>query len=265
MDIDKIAFTGSTGTGRAILRAAANSNLKKTTLELGGKSPNIVFKDADITQAVSWAYFGFAYNHGQTCAAGTRVYVQEEIYDEFIEAFKARTAQTKLGDPFDPDTFQGPQISQRQLDTILGYIQSGKEEGAKLEIGGVREDREGFFIQPTIFSNVTENMKIMKEEIFGPVVSIAKFKTEEDAIRLSNNSNYGLAGAVHTRDINTAIRVSGALKAGTVWVNSYNLMHHQLPFGGFKESGVGRELGEAAIAAYTQTKTVSIRLGGHIV
>jgi len=239
MDIDKIAFTGSTGVGRSILKAAANSNLKKVTLELGGKSPNIVFNDADIAQAVSWAYFGYIFNAGQTCAAGTRVYVQEEIYDKFVEAFKARTAQTKLGDPFEADTFQGPQISQKQVERIMGYagpfhpttdlwssqtdlyssyIQSGKDEGAKLEMGGVREDRNGYFVQPTIFSGVTENMKIMKEEIFGPVVSIAKFKTEEEAIKAANSSKYGLAGAVHTNDLNTALRVSSALKAGTVWV-----------------------------------------------
>ncbi|KAL9102138.1 MAG: hypothetical protein Q9163_002669 [Psora crenata] len=262
MDVDKVAFTGSTVVGRQIMKAAASSNLKKVTLELGGKSPNIVFDDADIENAISWANFGIFYNHGQSCCAGSRIYVQEGIYDKFLEAFKKRAAANKVGDPFAPDTFQGPQVSQLQYDRIMGYIDAGKKEGAKVEIGGERHGNEGYFIQPTIFSGVSEDMKIMKEEIFGPVCSIAKFKTEEDAIRVGNTTTYGLAAAVHTRDLNTAIRVSNGLRAGTVWVNQYNMVHHQLPFGGYKESGIGRELGEAALANYTQTKSVSIRLGG---
>jgi len=262
MDIDKVAFTGSTIVGRTIMKAAAASNLKKITLELGGKSPNIVFKDADIEQAISWVNFGIYYNHGQCCSAGTRILVHEDIYDKFLEAFKKRALANKVGDPFGNDTFQGPQVSKLQFDRIMGYIQSGKEEGATLEIGGERHGDKGYFIQPTIFSDVTQDMKIMREEIFGPVCAIAKFKDEEDAIRLGNDSAYGLAAAVHTTDLNTAIRVSNALRAGTVWVNCYNLLHHQLPFGGFKESGIGRELGEAALANYTQNKSVAIRLGG---
>lgn len=262
MDIDKVAFTGSTVVGRQIMKAAAGSNLKKVTLELGGKSPNIVFNDADIEQAVSWVNFGIFFNHGQCCCAGSRVYVQEGVYDKFIEVFKARTAKNVVGDPFHADTFQGPQVSQLQFDRIMGYIEEGKKSGAKVETGGGRHGEKGYFIQPTIFSNVSEDMKIMQEEIFGPVCSIAKFKTEADAIRIGNSSTYGLAGAVHTQDLNTAIRVSSKLRAGTIWVNCYNLLHHQLPFGGFKESGIGRELGEAALANYTQTKTVSIRLAG---
>ncbi|RKU43347.1 aldehyde dehydrogenase (NAD(P)(+)) ald5 [Coniochaeta pulveracea] len=262
MDVDKVAFTGSTIVGRTIMKAAASSNLKKVTLELGGKSPNIVFNDADIEQAISWVNWGIYYNHGQCCCAGSRIYVQEGIYDKFVEAFKKRAQENKVGDPFHPETFQGPQVSKLQYDRIMGYIEEGKKEGATVETGGERHGEKGYFIQPTIFSNVTQDMKIMKEEIFGPVAAIAKFKTEEEVIELGNDSNYGLAAAVHTKDLNTAIRVSNALHAGTVWVNCSVLLSHQLPFGGYKESGIGRELGEAALANYTQTKSVAIRLGG---
>jgi aldehyde dehydrogenase (NAD+) len=261
MDIDKVAFTGSTPVGRQIMKAAASSNLKKVTLELGGKSPNIVFNDADIKNAVSWANFGIFYNHGQSCCAGSRIYVQSGIYDTFIEQFKARTLANKVGDPFAVDTFQGPQVSQLQYDRIMGYIQDGKKAGATVVTGGERHGKKGYFIQPTIFSDVTEDMKIVKEEIFGPVCTISKFETEEKVIQASNNSTFGLASAVHTTNLNTAIRVANSLRAGTVWVNQYNMTHHQLPFGGYKESGIGRELGEAALANYTETKTVSIRLG----
>ncbi|KAH8678249.1 aldehyde dehydrogenase [Xylariales sp. PMI_506] len=264
MDVDKIAFTGSTLVGRTIMKAAAASNLKKVTLELGGKSPNIVFNDADIEQAISWVNFGIYYNHGQCCCAGSRIYVQEGVYDQFVEAFKKRAVANAVGDPFDEKTFQGPQVSQVQFDRIMGYIEEGKKEGAKVEIGGKRLGDKGYFIEPTIFSGVTPNMKIIQEEIFGPVCTIAKFTTEEEVIKLGNDTTYGLAGAVHTKDLNTALRVSNALRAGTVWVNQYNMLHHQLPFGGYSESGIGRELGEAALANYTQTKTVSIRLAGHI-
>ncbi|KAI9795396.1 MAG: aldehyde dehydrogenase (NAD(P)(+)) ald5 [Piccolia ochrophora] len=261
MDVDKVAFTGSTVVGRQIMKAAASSNLKKVTLELGGKSPNIVFNDADIDNAISWVNFGIFFNHGQCCCAGSRIYVQEGIYDKFVEKFRERAIANKVGDPFQQDTFQGPQVSQLQFDRIMGYIEHGKKEGAKVETGGERHGEEGYFIQPTIFSNVTHDMKIMQEEIFGPVCSIAKFKDIDDAVKLGNTTTYGLAAAVHTTNLKTAIQVSNALKAGTVWVNSYNTLHHQIPFGGFKESGIGRELGEAALANYTQTKSVSIRLG----
>lgn len=261
MDIDKVAFTGSTVVGRQVMKAAASSNLKKVTLELGGKSPNIVFNDADIENAISWVNFGIYYNHGQCCCAGSRIYVQEGIYDKFLQAFKARAEQNIVGDPFHPDTFQGPQVSQLQFDRIMGYIKHGKEEGAIVETGGERHGTEGYFIQPTIFSNVSEDMKIMKEEIFGPVCSIAKFSTVDEILKIANKSSYGLAAAVHTANVNTAINVANALHAGTVWVNSYNMLHWQVPFGGYKESGIGRELGEAALSNYTQTKSVSIRLG----
>jgi len=261
MDIDKVAFTGSTVTGRTILKASAGSNLKKVTLELGGKSPNIVFNDADIDNAISWVNFGIFFNHGQCCCAGSRIYVQDGIYDEFVKRFKERAQKNVVGDPFAKDTFQGPQVSQLQFDRIMGYIKAGKEAGATVEIGGNRKGDKGYFIEPTIFSNVTEDMKIMQEEIFGPVCSISKFSTKEEVIATGNKTTYGLAAAVHTTNLNTAIEVSNALKAGTVWVNTYNTLHHQMPFGGYKESGLGRELGEAALDNYTQTKSVSIRLG----
>merc|ERR1712078_211492 len=262
MDIDKVAFTGSTAIGRTIMKAAADSNLKKVTLELGGKSPNIVFNDADIEQAISWVNFGIYFNHGQCCCAGTRIFVQEGIYDKFLEAFKKRSLQNKVGDPFESDTFQGPQVSQLQYDRIMGYIETGKKEGATVETGGERHGDKGYFIKPTIFSNVTPDMKIMQEEIFGPVCAIAKFKDE--AIKLGNDTSYGLAAGIHTKDLNTSIRVANGLKAGTVWVNSYNLLTPQASFGGYKSSGIGRELGEAALANYTELKTVHMRLGGHM-
>ena len=262
MDVDKVAFTGSTVVGRTILQAAAKSNLKKVTLELGGKSPNIVFNDANIEDAISWVNFGIFFNHGQCCCAGSRIYVQSGIYDKFIEQFRARTAKNVVGDPFAADTFQGPQVSKLQFDRIMNYIQSGKESGAKLETGGERHGNEGYFIQPTIFSGVSEDMKIMQEEIFGPVCSISKFETEEEVIKKGNETTYGLAAAVHTTNLNTALRVSNSLKAGTVWVNCYNMLSYQVPFGGFKESGIGRELGKYALANYTQVKSVRMRMGG---
>ncbi|KAL4957312.1 aldehyde dehydrogenase domain-containing protein [Aspergillus filifer] len=261
MDIDKVAFTGSTLVGRTILQAAAKSNLKKVTLELGGKSPNIVFDDADIDNAISWSNFGIFFNHGQCCCAGSRILVQEGIYDKFVARFKERAAQNKLGDPFGQDTFQGPQVSQLQFDRIMEYINHGKQSGATVALGGDRHGKEGYFIQPTVFTDVTSDMKIAQEEIFGPVVTVQKFKDEAEAIKIGNSTDYGLAAAVHTKNVNTAIKVSNALKAGTVWINNYNLISYQAPFGGFKQSGLGRELGSYALENYTQIKTVHYRLG----
>lgn len=191
MDIDKVAFTGSTLVGRTILQAAAKSNLKKVTLELGGKSPNIVFNDADIDNAISWANFGIFYNHGQCCCAGSRILVQEGIYDKFIARLKERALQNKVGDPFAQDTFQGPQVSQLQFDRIMEYIQHGKDAGATVAVGGERHGTEGYFIQPTVFTDVTSDMKINQEEIFGPVVTVQKFKDVEDAIKIGNSTSYG--------------------------------------------------------------------------
>ncbi|KAM0258929.1 hypothetical protein ACHAQJ_003585 [Trichoderma viride] len=260
MDIDKVAFTGSTPVGRTILQAAAKSNLKKVTLELGGKSPNIIFNDADLDNAIKWANFGIYYTSGQICCAGSRILVQEGIYDEFVKRFKERALKNKLGNPFDEQTFQGPQVSQLQFDRIMGYIEAGKQGGATLALGGGRYGDKGFFIEPTVFTDVTSEMKIAQEEIFGPVAAIQKFKDEEEAIRIGNNSNYGLAAAIHTSNVNTAIRVSNALQAGTVWINQYNMLSYQTPFGGYKESGIGRELGSYALENYTQIKSVRYSL-----
>ncbi|KAF3067732.1 hypothetical protein N5P37_011238 [Trichoderma harzianum] len=260
MDIDKVAFTGSTPVGRTILQAAAKSNLKKVTLELGGKSPNIIFNDADLDNAIKWANFGIYYTSGQICCAGSRILVQEGIYDEFVKRFKERALQNKLGNPFDEQTFQGPQVSQLQFDRIMGYIEAGKQGGATLALGGGRYGDKGFFIEPTVFTDVTPDMKIAQEEIFGPVAAIQKFKDEDEAIKIGNNSNYGLAAAIHTSNVNTAIRVSNALQAGTVWINQYNMLSYQTPFGGYKESGIGRELGSYALENYTQVKSVRYSL-----
>ncbi|CAG8547329.1 27061_t:CDS:2 [Dentiscutata erythropus] len=255
MKIDKVAFTG-----RSILKASADSNLKKVSLELGGKSPNIIFADSDLEDAVKWSYQGIFSNHGQCCCAGSRVYVEDSIYDKFVEKFKVYAENLKVGDPFHEDTFQGPQVSQRQFDRIMSYIESGKKEGATLLLGGKRHGDKGYFICPTIFTDVNENMKIMQEEIFGPVVAIAKFKTVDEVIEKAHLTKYGLAAAVFTKDISRAIKVSNALRAGTVWVNCYNVVNANAPFGGFKESGFGRELGKYALELYTQVKTVQINL-----
>jgi len=260
MHIEKVAFTGSTLVGRHIMKAAAASNLKNVTLELGGKSPNIVFDDADVDAAVRWAAFGIFFNHGQTCCAGSRVFVQAGIYDEFVEKFTKHVASLKVGDPFKSETFQGPQVSQIQFDRIMGYIESGKSQGATVAIGGERHGNEGFFIQPTVFTDVKPEMKIIQEEIFGPVVAVAKFKDEDDIIRQANDTVYGLAAAVFSRDVSRAIGVAHKLHAGTVWVNCYNKLNNQMPFGGFKQSGIGRELGEYALSNYTQVKAIHVNL-----
>jgi aldehyde dehydrogenase (NAD+) len=258
MDVDKIAFTGETGTGKIVMTAAAQSNLKRVSLELGGKSPNVVFGDADIDAAVEGAYFGLFFNQGQCCVAGSRLYVQENIYDEFVAKMAAKAKARRLGDPFDPATEQGPQVSEEQQHRVQGYIEAGKKDGAELIVGGNRHTGPGYYVEPTIFGNVTDEMTIAKEEIFGPVMSILKFKDEAEAIARGNKSFYGLAAAVWTRDVGKAIRVSNALKAGTVWVNCYDVFDAAAPFGGFKMSGIGRELGQYALQLYTEVKTVTM-------
>ncbi|EYE99018.1 aldehyde dehydrogenase family protein [Aspergillus ruber CBS 135680] len=263
MDVDKVAFTGSTTTGRAILRASAASNLKKVTLELGGKSPNIIFPDADVDKAVDWSAWGINMNYGQTCHAGTRIYIHEDIYDTFLTKFTARLKEIIIGHPFDKTTKQGPQNSKMQYEKILGYIDSGVEEGATLHLGGKAIEKEtgGYYIEPTIFTDVRPEMKIMREEIFGPVVAISKFSSEAEVIKHANDTSYGLAAACHTKDYERAIRVTNALRAGTTWVNMYNFVHWSIPFGGFKESGIGRECGAAVLENYTQTKAVFFNMG----
>ncbi|KAI0727040.1 aldehyde dehydrogenase [Fomitopsis betulina] len=261
MDIEKIAFTGSTLVGRKIMETASKSNLKNVTLELGGKSPNVIFDDCDLDEAVKWAAFGIFYNHGQVCCAGSRIFVHENIYDDFLHRFTEYTRNVKVGDPFDLDNFQGPQVSEVQYERIMGYIESGKEEGATLHHGGARVGTEGYFIQPTIFTDVKPHMKIVKEEIFGPVGVVIKFKDEDDVLRQANDTVYGLAAAVFTKDLNKAIRTANRLKAGTVWVNCVNHLHAAVPFGGYKQSGIGRELGEYALANYTHVKAVQVNVG----
>jgi aldehyde dehydrogenase (NAD+) len=256
MDIKKVAFTGSTAVGRKVMSAAAQSNLKKVSLELGGKSPNIIFPDADLDAAIRWASIGIFFNQGQCCSAGSRMFIHEAIYDEFIRKFKENASAIKIGDPLRPESQHGPLVDNLQFDRVQNYIQKGKEEGATIEVGGERVGEEGYFIPPTLFTGVTDEMTIAKEEIFGPVVCALKFKTEEEVIERANNTPYGLAAAVHTQNISTALRVSRALEAGTVWINCYNVFFHQVPFGGYKASGVGREMSEYALQEYSQVKAV---------
>ncbi|KAH3664391.1 hypothetical protein WICMUC_005776 [Wickerhamomyces mucosus] len=257
--IKKIAFTGSTATGRHIMKAAAESNLKKVTLELGGKSPNIVFDDADLKLTIPNIILGISYNSGEVCCAGSRLYVQEGIYEELISELKTAVEDIKVGNPFEEDTFQGAQTSQNQLDKILSYVKIGKEEGARVVTGGERLGYKGYYIKPTIFADVEENFKVVKEEIFGPVITISKFKTVDEIIAKANDSEYGLAAGIHTTNLSTAIEVSNALEAGTIWINTYNDFDPQTPFGGYKQSGIGREMGTEALDNYTQVKAVRIK------
>lgn len=260
MDVDKVAFTGSTEVGHLIMEAAAKSNLKRVTLELGGKSPNIVFSDVDIDEAVEGAHFGLFFNHGQCCCAGSRVFVEEKIYDKFVEKSGARARNRTVGDPFEATTEQGPQVDETQFEKVMGYIDSGKAEGAKLVCGGERVGDRGYFIQPTVFADVQDDMKISKEEIFGPVMSIIPFKNLDEVVNRANRTNYGLAAAVWTRDIKKAHAIADRVRAGTVWVNCYNILDTRAPFGGFKQSGIGRELGEYGLQQYTEAKTVIVKL-----
>ena len=260
MDVDKIAFTGETGTGKIVMTAAAQSNLKRVSLELGGKSPNIVFADADLDAAVEGAYFGLFFNQGQCCCAGSRVFVQESVYDAFVQKVTDKAKARKVGDPFDPTVEQGPQVSQEQFDRVMGYIDAGRTDGANMLVGGGRVGDTGYFIQPTVFGDVRDEMTIAREEIFGPVMSVLKFKDAGEVIARGNRTQYGLAAAVWTRDIQKALRLANGLRAGTVWVNCYDVFDASAPFGGFKMSGVGRELGQYALQHYTEVKTVTMAL-----
>ncbi len=260
MDVDKVAFTGSTETGRLILEAAAKSNLKRVTLELGGKSPNIIFHDTDLDEAVEGAHLGIFSNQGQICCAGSRVFVEEKIYDQFIEKSVARAQKRTVGDPFDPKTEQGPQVDRTQFDKVMGYIESGQGEGATLACGGKRVGNRGYFIEPTVFADVQDGMRIAREEIFGPVMSVIPFKDLDEVIIRANRTIYGLAAGVWTRDIKKAHAIANGVRAGTVWVNCYNILDTRAPFGGFKQSGSGRELGEYGLQEYTEVKTVIVKL-----
>ncbi|XP_015233836.1 PREDICTED: aldehyde dehydrogenase family 1 member A3 isoform X2 [Cyprinodon variegatus] len=258
--IDKVAFTGSTEVGQLIKEAAAKSNLKRVTLELGGKNPCIVFDDCDLQLAVEEIQKGAFYNQGQCCTAASRVFVQESIYEEFVRLSVEKAKKIVIGDPLDPRTTHGPQIDQRQFDKIMDLIESGKKEGAKLEYGGGAVGEKGLFIQPTIFSEVKDSMRIAKEEIFGPVLSLFSFKSQQEAVERANDSRYGLVSAVFTTSMDRALSVSGAMETGTVWINCYNALHVQTPFGGYKMSGNGRELGEYALAEYSEVKTVTFKM-----
>ncbi len=258
--VDKIAFTGHYETAQKIMVDAAKT-LKRLTFELGGKSPNIVFADADLEAAVAGAEFGLFFNQGQCCCAGSRVFVEQSIHDEFVSKVVARAQTRQLGDPLDPNTTQGPQVDADQFNKILSYIDKGKTEGAKCLTGGSRFGNKGFFIEPTIFTEVNDEMSIARDEIFGPVMSILPFQNTDDIIARANNTYYGLAAAVWTRDVQKAHRVAASIRAGTIWVNCYDVFDAAAPFGGFKMSGSGRELGEAALANYTELKTVTMSLG----
>ena len=242
------------------MEASAKSNLKRVTLELGGKSPNIVFADADMDQAIEGAHFALFFNQGQCCCAGSRLFVEEKAYDEFVEKSAARARQRMVGDPFDPKTEQGPQVDDIQFEKVMGYIHSGKQDGAKLVAGGNRVGNRGYFIEPTVFADVKDDMKIAREEIFGPVMSILKFKDIDEVVARSNRTEYGLAAAVWTRDIGKAHAIANRVRAGTVWVNCFDVFDAAAPFGGFKRSGIGRELGEYGLQQYTEVKTVTVKL-----
>lgn len=257
--VDKIAFTGEHRTAQIIMRDAADS-LKRLTFELGGKSPNVILADADMEKAVKGSYIGLFLNQGQCCCAGSRVFVEKKVQAEFVERLTALTKARKVGDPMDLETEQGPQVDRAQFDKIMSYIEKGKNEGANCVSGGERSGDKGFFIQPTVFDNVTDNMSIAKDEIFGPVMSVLTFESWEDLIQRANNTFYGLAAAVWTKDLAKAHNFAKRVRAGTVWVNCYDVFDAAAPFGGFKMSGQGRELGEEGLKAYTETKTVTISL-----
>jgi len=260
MDVDKVAFTGSTQVGKQVMAAAAKSNLKRVSLELGGKSPLVVMSDFDVDKAVEIAHEAIFANHGQNCCAGSRTFVQEGIYDEFVDKAGELARKRTVGDPWNEESVQGPQINKTQFDKILGYIKSGEEEGAKIEAGGKRHGDLGYFVEPTVFSGVEDRMKIAQEEIFGPVQSILKFKTLDEAIDRANSTCYGLAAGILTNDINTGLKFSQAVQAGSVWVNCYDHTIAHTPFGGFKQSGHGRELGPEGVKDYLEVKTVTIAI-----
>jgi aldehyde dehydrogenase (NAD+) len=264
VDVDKIAFTGSTTTGKQIMKLAS-ATMKNITLETGGKSPLLVFADANFDQAVKWSHAGIMSNQGQICTATSRILVQDEIYDKFVAAFKERIkVASVVGDPFAKDSFQGPQVTKTQYERVLSYIEHGKSEGATLACGGEAfkgVNGKGFFVAPTVFTNVTDNMKIYREEVFGPFVVISSFKTEEEAVTRANDTTYGLGSAVFTTDLVKAHRVARNIEAGMVWINSSQDSDYRIPFGGVKQSGIGRELGEAGLAAYSNTKAIHVNMG----
>ncbi|KAJ4873629.1 Aldehyde dehydrogenase family 2 member C4 [Raphanus sativus] len=260
MDIDKVSFTGSTDVGRKIMQAAAASNLKKVSLELGGKSPLLIFDDADVNKAAELALLGCFYNKGEICVASSRVFVQEGIYDKVVAKMVEKAKDWTVGDPFDSTSRQGPQVDKKQYEKILSYIEHGKNDGATLLTGGNAIGDKGYFIEPTIFADVTEDMKIYKEEIFGPVMSLMKFKTIEEGIKCANNTKYGLAAGIVSQNIDVINTVSRSIRAGVIWVNCYFAFDLDSPYGGYKMSGNCRESGMDALDSYLQVKSIAMPL-----
>jgi len=256
-DVDKVGFTGSTDVGKIIMKNAAD-NLKKITLECGGKSANIVLDDADIDMSVDGAVYAAFYHQGQCCEGGTRLLVQEKIYDEFIEKLKNKISLMKTGDPMDKTSDCGPVVNKKQFDSVMNYIKIGKEEGAEILTGGKGTDTSGFYIEPTVFINVNNKMRISQEEIFGPVLVVIKFSDDDDAVRIANDSIFGLGGAVWSGDDERAMKIAKRLRTGTVWINEYHLLSDRAPFGGYKQSGIGREFGPEGIKEYTEAKHIHI-------
>jgi phenylacetaldehyde dehydrogenase len=258
-DVDKIAFTGSTEVGKLIVHAATG-NLKRVSLELGGKSPNVIFKDADLDVAIPGAASGIFFNQGQCCCAGSRLYVEKDIFDKVIEGISASAKKIRVGSGLDPKTQMGPLVSEEQLSRVCGYLESGFKQGAKAAAGGQKKGDKGYFVEPTVLVDTTEDMKVVQEEIFGPVVVAMPFSSTEEIIPRANDNVYGLAAGIWTRDISKAHRMAESLQAGTVWINCYNIFDAALPFGGYKQSGWGREMGHDVLNNYTQTKAVCARL-----
>jgi phenylacetaldehyde dehydrogenase len=254
-DVDKIAFTGSTEVGKLILHAATG-NLKKVSLELGGKSPNVVFQDADIEQTIPGAAMAIFFNHGQCCCAGSRLYVEEKQFDKVVGGVSDIASKIKVGPGMDASTEMGPLVSEEQMNKVCGYLESGFAEGAKATAGGARHGTKGYFVKPTVLVNTNDRMKVVREEIFGPVVTAIPFKDVDDLVAKANNSEYGLAAGVWTKDIAKAHRIASKLRAGTVWINCYNVFDAALPFGGYKQSGWGREMGHEVLNLYTEVKSV---------